>query len=533
MIKGEINRIISETIGNLQTKEVFPAFDIPPVVIDCPAEKTHGDYATNISLHIARIIKGKPIEAAEKIVSEIKAQNLRLFKEIEVKEPGFINFFISPAYLQNQIKEILSQKEKFGSSKFGQGKKVNVEFISANPTGPLTLGNGRGGFCGDVLSNVLEKAGFDVTREYYINDRGEQIKKLGHSVIGDEQAVYKGKYIEDLAKKVKDKDPEKAGEKAAKIILEDYIKPTIEEKMGIKFDVWFSEKKLYDKGMVDKTIEEIKKNGFTYESEGALWFKSKSLGDDKDRVLIRKDGNKTYFASDIAYLKDKFERGFGKIVIFLGADHHGYINRLRAATQAMSFDKDSIKTIIMQLVAVWSGEEGDKKLLKMSKREGTAIDLDDLIKELNIDTVRFFFLMRAPNTHLGFDMDLAREQSSKNPVYYVQYAHARINSLLKKAELNAKGKNLELLNHSSELQLIKHLVKFPEVVEDTAGDFQVQRLAQYAAELADCFHKFYEDCRVIDEDKNISEARLSLALAARIVLKNTLDIMGISAPEKM
>ncbi|TSC95132.1 MAG: arginyl-tRNA synthetase [Parcubacteria group bacterium Licking1014_1] len=534
MINQEIKKIIKASIKDLQQKEKWDNFLMPEVLVECPREKIHGDYSASVAFLIAKIIKKNPFEAATLLKIEIEKQGSLIIQKVEVVN-GFINFFVSESYLQNQVPEILKKKEKYGSLKIGQNKKVNIEFVSANPTGPLTLGNGRGGFCGDALANVLTKAGYKVSREYYINDTGAQIKKLGHSVIGDAEAVYKGEYIDKLRKKLlggqtPQYSAEKVGERAAKIILEKMIKPSV-KKMGIKFDKWFSEKGLYKNKEVDESIDELSKKGFTYKSEGAVWFKSKDLGDDKDRVLARADGIKTYFASDIAYLKNKFKRGFKKLVIFLGADHYGYVPRLKAASQAFGFGKDSIDAIVMQLVRLF--EKG--KEVRMSKRTGIYITIDELIDEVGLDVARFFFLMISSNTHMNFNLDLAKEKSEKNPIFKVQYAYVRINSIIKKCQLPAKisKPNFSLLQEESELNLIKQLVKLPEIIEDCAKDYQVQRLPQYAMELADSFHKFYETCRVILDDKKLTKARIALVMAAKIVLKNTLNLMGISTPEKM
>lgn len=524
MIKEEIKKIVSSAV-----KKIYPKEEQAEILVESPKEKMRGDYSTNVAFIIAKNIAENPFKIATLLKTEIEQQKVSFIQGVEVVS-GFINFFISAEYLQKQLQIVLKEKNKFGNLKIGKNKKINVEFVSANPTGPLTLGNGRGGFCGDVLANILQKAGYKVSREYYINDTGAQIKKLGHSVIGDAEAVYKGKYIDDLRKKIKGKEPEKVGEQAAKIILEKMIKPSV-KKMGIKFDKWFSEKTLYKNNEVDKAINELTKKGFTYESEGAVWFKSKDLGDDKDRVLVRTDGIKTYFASDIAYLKNKFNRGFERLIIFVGADHYGYIARIKAAAHALGFKKDDIDAIVMQLVRLF--EKG--KEVRMSKRTGIYVTIDELVDQVGLDVARFFFLMIGPNTHLNFNLDLAKEKSEKNPVFKVQYAYARINSIIKKCEKSIKKEKPDpsLLKEPSELELIKELLKFPEVVEDTAKDYQVQRLPQYAMDLADSFHKFYENCRVIDKDKKLSAARLALALAAKIVLKNTLDLIGVSAPEKM
>jgi len=511
MTREEIEKLIEKAVRDFYKKEV-------KVKVERPQDSVFGDYATNVAM----ILKKNPQEIADVI------KDSTILEKIEVKA-GFINFFLSKKYLQKQIKEILKKKEKFGQIKIGKREKVNVEFISANPTGPLTLGNGRGGFCGDVLANVLTKAGFKAEREYYVNDTGEQVRKLGHSILGDSEAVYRGDYIEELRKKIKGENAEKIGEKAAEIILKETIKPTV-GKMKIKFDTWFSEKSLYQKKEVNKVLDFLEKEGSSYKKERALWFKSTEFGDDKDRVLIKADGEPTYFLSDIAYLKNKIKRGFKTLFFFWGADHFGYINRIKAAAGVLGFDKDNVRIVIMQLVRlIRQGEE-----VKMSKRAGVYVTLDELIDEVGLDAARFFFLTRSPDTHLNFDLDLAKEQSEKNPVYYVQYAYARICSILKKTEIkNPVTENLKLLNHPSELNLIKQLIRLPEIIEDTRRDYQVQRLPQYSVDLATVFHQFYRDCRVISGDKKLSKARLSLVLAAKIVFKNTLDLMGVSAPGKM
>lgn len=531
MIRQEIKNLMGKAIKELQKKGVFSGFQISETSVELPEQEIYGDYSSNVALRIAKLAKKSPVEIAELIKSEIQKSTNKIFEKIEVKDPGFINFFISKRYLQKQIQEILKQKEKFGNLKIGKNEKVNVEFISANPTGPLTLGNGRGGFYGDVLANILNKAGFKAKREYYINNTGEQIRKLGHSVIGDSETVYKGDYINDLKKKIKPigKKPEKVGEMAAKIILEKMIKPSI-KKMGIKFDFWFSEKSLYKNKEIDKILNHLKKRRLVYEKEGALWFASAQFGDDKDRVLVKADGENTYITSDAAYLKNKFGRNFDKLIYVWGADHYGYVARVKAMAQALGFKREKVKMIIMQLVRLL--EKGQE--VRMSKRKGIYVTLDELIDEVGLDVARFFFLEKAANTHLDFDLSLAKEKSSKNPVYYIQYAHARICSILKKIK-NQKFsiKNLELLQHVSEANLIKHLIRLPEIIEDAVNDYQVQRIPQYATDLAVAFHQFYRDCRVISEDKKLTETRLSLIMATKIVLKNTLDLMGISAPQKM
>ena len=528
MIRQELKELIKNSIKELQKEKVL-LFSIPEIKLEFSKIKEHGDYATNISLISSPLFKENPIELAEKLKKKIEKD--KMIEKIEIKKPGFLNFFISHKKFQDELKKALEKGKDFGNLTRKKTKKVQVEFISANPTGPLTLGNGRGGFCGDILANVLDKAGFNVEREYYVNDIGEQIKKLGHSVLGDDEAVYKGEYIEELKKRIKNKDPEKAGIEAANIVLEEIIKPDVQS-MGINFDKWFSERSLYENNKIEKSFEFLKNKELTYQKDGALWFKSSSFGDDKDRVLIKKGGEKTYFASDIAYIKDKFDRGFNSLIYIWGADHYGYIGRMKAAAVALGYKKGQIEIIIMQLVRLI--KEG--KIVKMSKRKGEYVTLKELVDEVGLDVARFFFIQRGAGTHLDFDLSLAKERSEKNPVFYTQYAYARACSILKKSKLeeeNLKINNLKMLSDPSEIELLKQILRFPEIIEDTALDYQVQKVPNYALELTSSFHRFYHDCRVISEDEGISQARHLLIVAFKNVLKNTFDLMGISSPEKM
>ena len=506
LARDEIKKLIEKTLKDLYGKEV-------EVEVEQPQDSAFGDYATNIAM----LLEKNPQEIVDNLSSAI-------LNKIEVKN-GFINLFLSKEYLQKQVEEILKQKNKFGQLKIGKGKRVNVEFISANPTGPLHVGNGRAGFFADVLSNTLNRAGYKATREYYINDMGRQIKFLENS-LNNEEPSYKNEYIEELKER-----REKNVKKAVK-----YIIGKIQEtagKMGIKFDKWFYESELYPKE-TNEVLKLLKEKNLLDNKEGAVWFKSTEFGDDKDRVLVKSKEKtthleETYLLTDIAYLKNKFKRGFEYLIIFLGAEHHGYTARLLAAAEALGYDKNRVKPIIMQLVDLF--EKGQR--LKMSKRAGIYVTMNELLDEVGVDVARFFFLTKSPGSHLLFDLDLAKKQSENNPVYYVQYAHARICSILRKAKpLEANPQYLKL-EHSAEFNLVKQLIRFPEIVEDTSRDYQVQRLPQYAMGLAGMFHQFYRDCRVISDDKEITKARLSLVLAAQIVLKNTLDLMGISAPEKM
>jgi len=486
-----------------------------------------GDYSVSVAMEVAKLEKKNPMEVAEKIKENIKGKH---FEKIEVMNPGFINFFISKEYIFKELGEVLKKGKKFGQFSLKK-QKIQVEFISANPTGPLTVGNGRGGPFGDVLANVLKKYGFNVKKAYYINDHGKQILSLGHSILKDEEAKYTGEYIDKLHKKIKGKDPYRIGKEAAKIIMRNMIKKTI-KKLNINFDEWFSESTLHKGKDVDNVIQFLRDSGLTYEQEGAEWFMSTALGDERDRVIIKSDGEKTYLLGDIAYHKYKFEKKkFDKVINIWGADHFGDVPGLIAGVEAMGY-MNKLKIVLLQFVTVVK----DGKTVRMSKRLGTAVTMDDLLDELSPDVIRFFFLMKSADTHLNFDLDLAKEQSEKNPVFYVQYAHARISSILKNSKRVlriAKIKNIELLQNSKELELMKQILKFPEIVEDTANDYEVHRIPQYALDLANSFHKFYAECHVLTDDLKLREARLGLVAAAKIVLKNTLELMGISAPEKM
>ncbi|MFH1392831.1 MAG: arginine--tRNA ligase [Patescibacteria group bacterium] len=540
------------------------------ILIEIPENREYGDYATNVAFVLSKIIRKSPQEIAENLVAELNNEPLSLretkhmFGKIEAKN-GFINFFLSYQYLYIELGKILRKKNKYGTSKNKKSQKIHIDFISANPTGPLTMGNGRGGFYGDALANILETQGNKVFREYYVNDRGEQILTLGRSVklaqsksdrnssisqtipaaassvseITEQENLYKGEYINKLAGKINKKlNESETGQKAAELILKTYIKPAL-KKAGIKFDAWFSEKLLYpssprlqraSKGKIYENIMgDLMRKNLIYEKDGATWFKTTQFGDNEDRVLIKRTGDETYFMSDILYHFDKIKtRKFGKMIDIWGADHHGYAPRLKAALRGLNIPEDNLEIITMQLVRlIKNGKE-----FKISKRAGNFITLEELIGEVGLDAARFFFLMYSPNTHMDFDITLAKERSQKNPVYYAQYAHARIASILRKVKTKKKG-NLELLKETEELNLIRKLIEFPEILEKIAANYEVHHLPRYAMELARGFHNFYEKHRVINEDKNLTAARLSLSTATKIVLANTLNLLGIKAPDKM
>jgi len=515
-------------------KAVFGLFKIKQVnfSVEHPAVEKFGDYTTNIAMVLGKALKKNPLEIALKLSTVLGQQFTDKFEKIEAVAPGYINFYLSQKYLQNRVTEINEQKEKFGNSEMGKGEKIHLDFVSANPTGPVTLGNGRGGTLGDALANILEKTGHKPWREYYVNDFGNQIKVLGHSILKDEEAQYQGEYIDELSKKVSGTDPFEVGQAAASIILEEIIKPSM-GKMGIVFDNYFLEKSLHDSGEVENIFKDFFAKDFFYENEGAVWFRAEKFGDEKDRVVKKTSGEATYFGGDIAYHKNKFERGFSRAIDVWGADHHGDVKRVMGAVEALGYG-GKLAIIINQMLKVIK----DGKEFRMSKRKGTYVSVDDLLEEVGKDAVRFFFLMYSPDTHMSFDLDLAKERSEKNPVFYVQYAHARICSILAKVQsskfkVQSEG-NLSLLAHEKELSLIKELNKFPGLVEEIAQSYEVHRLPHYAIKLADKFHSFYNDCRVIDEENpELSQARLALVSAVKIVLAETLRLIGVSAPEKM
>lgn len=528
MIKARLKEIILQAIN-----KAFPNIQMPDFSVEYADEK-FGDYSTNVAMILAGKVGEKPAEIAEKIIKRIRESENQIIETAKVAGPGFINFKIALPFLNQKILEVTEAGEEYGKIDLGENRQLNLEFISANPTGPLTIGNARGGVIGDVLGNILAKAGWQVTREYYFNDKGGQIDILGHSVLKDTEAQYKGDYIDRLHDEIKGDSAREVGEKAAEIIISQIKKTT--EKMGIKFDVWFAEgKELRDKGKVEEIIAFLKEKDLAYEKEGALWFCSTKFGDDKDRVLLKSDGEPTYFCLDAAYHKNKFvERKFDFCLNIWGADHFGDLRRVEGFVEALGY-KEKFRILIHQFVRLM--QEG--KEVRMSKRTGNFIAVDDLLKEVGKDVYRFFMLEYDLNTHIDFDLALAKEQSQKNPVFYVQYAFARIHGILAKIK-NDKSKckmtnqNAKLLKEPAELALIKELIKFPDLVKEIAQDYQVQKLPAYALKLAKSFHNFYEKCPILKaEDKQILAARLELLMATKIVLKNSLDLMGVSAPERM
>lgn len=496
-----------------------------------------GHYSTNLALLSP---KSDKLILAQKLVKEIKQNSpIGFFERIEAAPPGFINFWLSQKTLINELKKIIRQKNNYGASKILKNQKIQIEFISANPTGPLTLANGRGGFLGDVLGNILKRAGAKVEKEYYVNDTGNQILILGKSILAaaglieKEENFYKGDYILnwtqkniDLARRLKN-NPLVLGEKAAQHFL-GLIKETVQKRAKIKFDCYTSEKKIHKLGLLEKVFKIFKKNKLVYEKDGATWLKTTAFGDDKDRVLITRDKFPTYFFADAAHYLLTKKRGFGVKINILGPDHYGYVKRIQAVAQILKIKKSEI--IITQAIRLMqAGKE-----VKMSKRRGEFITFEELINEVGLDAARFFFLATAPETHIDFDLNLAKEQSNKNPVFYLQYAFVRAKNILWKAKfLSSKQSNLELLKTTNDINLIRRLILFPDILEETALDYKVHRLIQYAISLARDFHNFYEKERIIGEEKAVASARYQLVKATSIVLTNLFDILGITKPKKM
>jgi len=514
------------------------------IELSIPKDRNLGDLSTNVALKVAPLLKKNPLEIAERIVAELKINiDKQLKDKIKqiINKDGFINFFFSDEYYWQNLKEILLKKERAFKLNLGKNCKVLIEFVSANPTGPLSIAHARQAVVGDVLANVLKELGFKVFKEYYINDEGERIELLGKSVearlkeLKDEvsefpQDGYLGDYIYDIAKEMLKENVETGfSDYAVKFILKE-IKKDLKD-FGVEFDFWVSQKELSLKGKVEKAINLLKKKGFVYEKDGAIWFKSTAFGDDKDRVLIKKDKALTYFASDIAYHQYKYKRGFKWLINLWGPDHHGYINRLKAAIEAIGKSSQSLSIIIVQLVTLFRAG----KIVPMSTRRATYITLREILDEVGKDASRFFFIMRRTDSHLDFDLDLAKSQLPQNPVYYIQYAHARIHSILSKVDkkINPREVNYSLLKEKEEIQLLKTVIEFNYYLNIVLKTVDPYILTVYLQKLANDFHKFYESQRVLVEDKPLKEARLALLKATLIVLRKGLKILGLSMPEKM
>ncbi|MGZ8562939.1 MAG: arginine--tRNA ligase [Candidatus Limnocylindria bacterium] len=521
----------------------------PAISLDRPARPEHGDYATNAAMQLAPVVRDAPMRIAETLQRHLDLPEG--VADVSIAAPGFLNLRLDPAWVAGQVPTILEAGPAFGHVRTATPQKINVEFVSANPTGPLTVGNARGAFVGDLLCRVLEGDGHAVTREYYFNDFGSQVTNLGLSVLARRSGQpvpedgYHGDYVTELAGRIPAEvwatatangtDP---GAVLGRWASEE-IRAGIEESLaglGVRFDVWTGEGSLHDEGWVGRAVEQLRAAGHVFEDEGATWFRSTSFGDDKDRVIFRSNGQPTYFASDIGYLAQKFSRGFEELVYLWGQDHHGTVARLRNAAQAMGYDREAVQVILIAWVRFIRGGEVDS----MSKRSGEFISLDELLAEIGADAARWYFGSRATSSGIDFDIELAKKQSAENPVYYVQYAHARCSSILRKAADAGHGPDASaastLLSHPAEQTLIRRLLALPEVVADAADRRETHELTHYLLETAQLFSAFYRDCRVLPDDEvpvPLSHARLALTDATRQVLANALGLLGISAPESM
>jgi len=549
------NTIIKSIIKNIKDNilSALEPYDIEITLDDFslspPKQESFGDLSSNIALLISKRIKDNPLGIAEKIKAKLLNNNIKNIDAITVTPPGFINFVIKQDFYQNNLKSLIQDKDDFGKDFKGKGKSANVEFVSANPTGPLTVGHGRNAVIGDTVSNILEWHGYKVTREYYYNDAGKQMRTLGKSVEARylklleksfefPEGGYQGDYIIEIAKEIINNNGKDLKENdaqflssAEKIIFRQ-IKNSLNS-LGIKFDIFSNEKSFYDSGAIKQLLSQLKDKGLIYEDDGATWFKATELGAKQDKVYIKSSGEPTYRLPDTAYHRDKINRNFDLIIDVFGADHADTYPDVLSALKALNLNIDHIKILIYQFVTLI--KNGEK--VKMSTRKADFITLDNLIDELGLDIVRYFFIMRSMNTHLDFDLNLAKDQSDKNPVFYLQYAYARICNIIRHGE----GQNYKfsddfdatLLNQSSEIKLLKLMSNFPTMMETALDTLEPQIIANYLQELASSFHKFYGNCKVITEDKNISQARLGLINGTKIILSTGLSILGISAPEKM
>jgi arginyl-tRNA synthetase len=554
-VKETVSEMVRTAVTSWQKESSLCLDSIPPVILEVPKLKEHGDFATNIAMLLSPLAKLPPRKIAEGISAEVK-KHKKVIEKVEVAGPGFINILLGKKVWYDALREILQEGKDYGRLDLGRNKKVQIEYVSANPTGPLHIGHGRGAVIGDVLANLLKLAGYQVFREYYINDVGNQMTTLGRSVylrylelLGKSVDFplnhYQGDYIREIAHEIKDgqngKYLDMPEEKAIPFFTSyasDYILKVIQkdlEDFGVVFDYWYSEKQVFEEGLVSKVLDELKVREYLYRKDGALWFQATRFGDEKDRVIIKADGAPTYFASDIAYHKQKYDRGFDLIIDIWGADHHGYIPRIKAVIQALGKDQESFKVLLVQLVNLLR----DGKPVAMSTRSGEFTALREVIDEVGKDAARYLFLTRRSDSQLDFDLELAKRQNEENPVYYVQYAHARICSIIEFAQSKGmdlqadKESTLELLTLPEELTLIKKLSRFPDVIEGCVTSLEPHRITVYLGELVSDFHAYYNKYRVVIEDRELSRARLYLVSAVRQVLQNALHLLGVSAPEKM
>ncbi len=548
-----IESLVREAIVSAQEAGDLPPFDLPHLVVERPQREEHGDYATTAALQLAGRARMSPWAIAEAIAVRIPKTDF--LSKVEAARPGFVNFTLDDQWLVKQVEEILAAGDSYGNLSLDVGQRVQVEYGSANPTGPLHVGFGRNTVIGDSLANVLQAAGRDVQREYYVNDAGTQMRLFAKTLyaryaqaLGLDEAIpddgYRGAYMVELGDQIARQEGdrflrmprEEAVDSLYEIGLERMLASIKDDlgMMGIHYDRWFSERSLYDNGIFDQALALLREKGYVAERDGAVWFSSSELGDDKDNVLIRSDGEPGYLASDIAYHYDKFiRRGFDQVIDVWGADHQGHVPRMKAAMRAIDVDPDNLILIVYQLVTLRRGDE----IVRLSKRTGDIITLREVLEEIGADAVRFLLLGRAADSQMDLDLDLAKEQSAENPVYYVQYGHARIASILRYGQgIDFADGDLSLLGHPAELALIRQMLRLPEVLEQCVMSLSPHYLPYYAQELAGAFHPFYKQCRVVSslpEDMPLNKARLKLVAAAKIVLARVLALMGVSAPESM
>ncbi|MHB8906492.1 MAG: arginine--tRNA ligase [Melioribacteraceae bacterium] len=532
-----------------KTEAKLPYLKEVDLVFTVPSQKGHGDYATNAAMILAKKLKQKPQEIAKEIINSLDFDK-NVIEKVEIAGPGFINFYFTQSFNTQIVKEIFQHKEDFGKSKKYSGKKAMVEFVSANPTGPLTVGHGRNAVVGDTVANMLEWVGYTVGREYYFNNAGRQMRVLGDSVrlrylelLGQKiefpDDYYQGEYIKEIAAKLKNENGEKYinenaegifKQAAEKEIFGDIIKTL--GRIQIRMKNFYNEHVLYEEGKISSLLDDFKKKNLSYESEGAVWLKLSELGNENDKVIVKSTGEPTYRLPDIAYHITKYERGYDLMIDLFGSDHNATYPDVLAGLRALGYDSDKVKVLIHQFVTIM--EKGE--VVKMSTRKANYITLDELIDEVGSDVVRYFFNMRSITSHLNFDLDLAKKQSDENPVFYLQYAHARISSILRMTAeegLNSLLDNLNLLSTKEEQNLLKKLFEFPEDVLYSAENYETHRITIYLEELAALFHRFYTECRIIGSERNLAEARIALCIAVQTVIKNGLSILGVSAPEKM
>ena len=550
-----IQQLVADALETARKENLLQLETIPEIQVERPGNSSHGDFATNLPLRLARATRINPLELAQSLSDRISTGEV--IDRVEAANPGFINFYLKESWLQQQVEVVRQAGNEFGNTHSGAGRKIMVEFVSVNPTGPVHVGHTRGAVLGSTLANILAAAGYDVTREYYVNDAGNQMQLFYRSVLAAYKITlgqaaempdkgYEGEYIFDLAKEIAESEGTKFLDRneeqslteigdIGRTKMVDSIRDDLSG-IGVEFDNWFSERTLFQCGEYDTAIGLLRDNDYLSEREGAMWFNSTMLGDEKDNVVVRSSGEPTYFASDIAYHYNKFvQRGYDLVVDIWGADHQGHVPRMKSAVEALGIERDRLTVLISQMVTLKS--EGE--VLRVSKRTGNLVTLRELAEEVGTDACRFFFLARTPSTQMEFDLELAKKESAENPVYYVQYAHARNSSILSLARernIDWSQGDVSLLTHPAELELIRAILQFPELVSQMAKDLEPHHLPHYATELANSFHNFYENCRVVssnEEDVAVTAARLKLVESAQIVLHRSLDLMGMSSPERM